>query len=323
MRRPSFQFYPDDWSSNSNLKRCTHEEKGIWIDVMCVLHDQDEYGIARWPLAEIAQAVGTTKAKLKRLVDKGVLKGADAGQAVDPFVFVPRSGRKNGDPVTLIEQQEGPLWYSSRMVLDEYKRMVRGGIEVTPKDAPDPSPKGGIGEGMDDTPKASPDHSPLTCAPGQAPRAAPSSPSPSPASHINNPPNPPAGGESPTPPKPKRERKERIQLKTFIERCRAAGENAISGYRPLLEYVEATGLPMEFVQLAWDEFKRNFGPGGKDEARMQADWRRHFQNYVEKNYLRLWYAKVGDGGNEYILTTQGLQAQALVAHREANSEVAA
>lgn len=310
MRRPSFQFYPDDWSSNSNLKRCTHEEKGIWIDVMCVLHDQDEYGIARWPLAEIAQAVGATKAKLKKLVEKGVLKGADAGEKCAPMVFVPRSGRKNGDPVTLIEEQEGPLWYSSRMVLDEYKRMVRGGIEAAPNGSPHASPKGGIGEGIDDTPKGSPDPSPS--------RAGASSSSPSSASHINNPPNPPAGGESPA--KPKRERKPRIQLKTFIENCRAAGENAISGYRPLLEYVEATGLPMEFVQLAWDEFKRQFGTGGKDEARLQADWRRHFQNYVEKNYMRLWYAKVGEGGNEYFLTTQGLQAQALQANRE---EVAA
>lgn len=317
MRRPSFQFYPDDWSSNSNLKRCTHEEKGIWIDVMCVLHDQDEYGIARWPLAEIAQAVGTTKAKLKRLVEKGVLKGADAGEKCAPMVFVPRSGRKNGDPVTLIEEQEGPLWYSSRMVLDEYKRMVRGGIEAAPNGSPDASPKGGIGEGIDDTLKGTPDPSPS--------RAGASSSSPSSSSHINNTPNPPAGGEDDVDDdagedaneaKPKRERKPRIQLKTFIENCRSAGENAISGYRPLMTYIEETGLPMEFVQLAWDEFKRNFGPGGKDEARMQADWRRHFLNFVEKNYLRLWAARVGENGNEYFLTTQGLQAQALHRRRE-------
>lgn len=192
MRRPSFQFYPDDWSSNSNLKRCTHEEKGIWIDVMCVLHDQDEYGIARWPLAEIAQAVGTTKAKLKRLVDKGVLKGADAGEQCEPMVFVPRSGRKNGDPVTLIEQQEGPLWYSSRMVLDEYKRMVRGGIEVTPKDAPDPSPKGGIGEGMDDTTKDAPNSAPDS-SPSRAGASSPSSSS-SPTKEIE-----PIGSLPPSP----------------------------------------------------------------------------------------------------------------------------
>lgn len=137
---------------------------------------------------------------------------------------------------------------------------------------------------------------------------------------IKNPPNPPAGGEGggddAGEAKPKRERKPRIQLKTFIENCRAAGENAISGYQPLLSYVEETGLPMEFVQLAWDEFKRNFGPGGKDESRKQADWRRHFQNYVEKNYLRLWAARIGEHGNEFFLTTQGIQAQALHRKRE-------
>lgn len=184
MKRPSFQFYPDDWTGNSNLRRCTHEEKGIWMDVLCVLHDQEEYGIVRWSLSEIAQAVGTTKAKLKKLVDKGILKGVEAGGQCNSFVFVPRSGRKDGAPVTLIEKQEGPLWYSSRMVVDEHKRRVRGGLDDAPKGAPDHAPKPPIGEGIDDAPKqapkGAPDHSPLAGAPGQAPRAAPSSPSPSP-----------------------------------------------------------------------------------------------------------------------------------------------
>jgi hypothetical protein len=39
-KRPSFQFYPADWSANPNLKRCTFAEKGIWLEVMCLLHDQ-------------------------------------------------------------------------------------------------------------------------------------------------------------------------------------------------------------------------------------------------------------------------------------------
>ena len=33
MRRPSFQFYPADWLGNTNLRRCSHSEKGAWIDV--------------------------------------------------------------------------------------------------------------------------------------------------------------------------------------------------------------------------------------------------------------------------------------------------
>ena len=67
MRRPSFQFYPGDWQANSNLRRCTHAEKGVWGDVMCLLHDQEIYGVLRWSLKEIAQAVGCSVSVLKAL----------------------------------------------------------------------------------------------------------------------------------------------------------------------------------------------------------------------------------------------------------------
>lgn len=126
MRRPSFQFYPGDWQSNTNLRRCNHAEKGVWLDVMCLLHDSEEYGVLRWTLKEIAQAVGCRLVELKALVTKGVLKGADVGASCEAFIYTPRSGRKNGDPVTLIAAQEGPVWYSSRMVRDEYVRTIRG-----------------------------------------------------------------------------------------------------------------------------------------------------------------------------------------------------
>ena len=141
MKRPSFQFYPADWQANSNLRRCTHEEKGIWLDIMCLLHDQEEYGVARWTLKELAQAVGAPIAKVKALVSKGIMKGADAGSQCDAFIFTPTgSGRKKGDPVTLIGKQDGPLWYSSRMVLDEHKRVIRGEYGNTPKAAPNNAP---------------------------------------------------------------------------------------------------------------------------------------------------------------------------------------
>jgi hypothetical protein len=93
---------------------------------MCLLHDQEEYGIVRWPLKEIAQAVNCSVAALKGLVVKGILKGGDAGHPVDAFIYVPRSGRKDGDPITLVPVQDGPIWYSSRMVKDEYVRKHAG-----------------------------------------------------------------------------------------------------------------------------------------------------------------------------------------------------
>ncbi len=125
MKRPSLQFYPGDWLANSNLRRCTFEERGVWISVICLLHDQEDYGLIRWPIADIAQAVGCPADCLLSLVRKGVLKGSDE-YLEDPFVYIPRSGRKDGDPVTLVPEQPGPVWYSSRMVKDEHIRQNRG-----------------------------------------------------------------------------------------------------------------------------------------------------------------------------------------------------
>lgn len=157
MKRPSFQFYPADWQANSNLRRCSHEERGIWIDVLCLLHDQEEYGVIRWTLKEIAQAIGCTPAKLSGLVSKGVLKGADKGDDSESLIYVPRHSRKDGEPITLIPSQNGPIWYSSRMVVDEHKRVIRGESTAAPKAAPNPP----IGAASKLTPHPTPDITPL------------------------------------------------------------------------------------------------------------------------------------------------------------------
>jgi hypothetical protein len=162
--RPSFQFYPDDWISNPNLRRCTFAEKGIWLEVMCILHDQDEYGVLRWPLKEIAETVKCRTSELQGLIRKGVLKGDDKALA-EPFIYTPRSGRRDGPPVTLLHPQAGPIWYSSRMVKDEYVRTIRaemsgngGASKASPKPAPNPPFGEGIGVGFGprsaDTPAA-------------------------------------------------------------------------------------------------------------------------------------------------------------------------
>ncbi len=140
---------------------------------MCLFHDQETYGVAHWTLRELAQAIGCTPAKLKGLVDKGILKGADTGQTCAAMVYTPRSGRKLGAPVVLVAEQPGPVWYSSRMVIDEHKRIARGDTSDAPKPTPKPAPKPPIGEDIGDAPKDAPNPAPFSCA--QASRAAPSS----------------------------------------------------------------------------------------------------------------------------------------------------
>lgn len=161
MKRPSFQFYPGDWQANSNLRRCTRVEKSVWLDVLCLMHDQEEYGVLRWTLKEIAEAAHCKVSELRALREKGVLKGADKGETCTSQIYVPRSGRKDGPPVTLIEAQAGPIWYSSRMVEDEYKRKHSGGntrfgsgsgsAAGDEKTAKSDSPSQRHGEGKSDT----------------------------------------------------------------------------------------------------------------------------------------------------------------------------
>jgi hypothetical protein len=162
MKRPSLQFYPADWRNNAKLRFCSFRERGIWLELMCILHDSDEYGVTRRPLKDLAQAIGCRVADLRALVTNKVLKGADAGERCKPFIYVPRHARQEGKPVTLITEQAGPLWFSSRMITDEYIRSCRGQeTRFEPRgedsgDSPDPSPNHPQGEDLGD----SPDHSP-------------------------------------------------------------------------------------------------------------------------------------------------------------------
>lgn len=144
--RPAFQFYPADWRNNANLRRCSEAARGAWIDVLCLLHDSDEYGVLRWPLADIAQAAGLPIKLLQELVRKSVLKGAERDAA--PYVFTPSHAGKAGDPVTLVAAGSGPCWYCSRFVRDEYVRQRRGANTRFSPDNPPPkaAPKGGIGD---------------------------------------------------------------------------------------------------------------------------------------------------------------------------------
>lgn len=302
MKRPSFQFYPADWKNNSKLRRCSEAARGAWIDVLCLLHDFDEYGVCRWPLAELARAAGIPIKLAKELVAKDVLKGAD--KAAADYIFTPTHAGKAGKPVTLVTAGDGPCWYCSRFVRDEYVRQRRGnGSRFTSDNQPgsvDGSddddqaakqpPKGGIGERQGDGPTST-----------------------STSSKTKEPPKPPAnpaGGSV----RALRPKAESTNLRTFLETCKAAGERPIRDYTPLWQYAEEAKLPHDFVALAWVEFVRRFGPGGVKEAGRQKNWRQTFRNYVERNYLKLWAI---DREGAYFLTADGKQAQKVHDSKEA------
>lgn len=153
MKRPAFQFYAKDWRGNLKLRRCSDAAKGAWIEIMCVLHDSEEYGVARFPLRELVAAAGVQTKSAKELIEKGVLKGGDKN--VPAYTYTPSHAGKKLPTVTLLDKSEGPMWYCSRFVRDEHIRGRRGEASRFtpdfqpprdgPKDGPKPQPK--------DTPK--------------------------------------------------------------------------------------------------------------------------------------------------------------------------
>lgn len=296
MKRPSFQFYPGDWQANSNLRRCTHAEKGVWLDVMCLMHDQPEYGQLRWPLKEIAQAVGAPISALRGLINKGVLKGDDKDVA-EAFTYTPRSGRKDGEPITLISIQAGPLWYSSRMVKDEYVRTIRGessrfgGVNNdSPKDDTKAAPKPPFGDGSSSSSSTS----------------------------VNTSPSLRSGEGAAKPQRPPgRKRSEARTLATYLAECRAAKVKPVPDDHAVRRWAADAGLTPDMLQIAWLQFRDRYTEGEKGKGKRYRDWPAHFATAVKDNWFRLWFT---DDKGGMCWSSNGMTHKAVLDARAAQME---
>jgi hypothetical protein len=43
-KRPAFQFYPSDWLNDLGLRQCSPMARGVWADLLCLMHDGEPYG---------------------------------------------------------------------------------------------------------------------------------------------------------------------------------------------------------------------------------------------------------------------------------------
>lgn len=116
------------------------------------------------------------------------------------------------------------------------------------------------------------------------------------------------GDKPPIPPTPDGERGKvprpsAIGLPAWLAMVKARGEKAILEGDPVFAYAYQVGLPMDFIRLAWREFRARYS---EPHAKRYRDWRSVFRKAVRGNWLKLWYA-TNDGS--YALTTMGMQAQ--------------
>ncbi|MCX8566795.1 MAG: hypothetical protein ON057_001579 [Glomeribacter sp. 1016415] len=105
MKRPAFQFYPADWRKDSALQSCSVAARGLWIEMLCIMHECEPYGHLAingkaMNVAQLARLIGETEKVVKGLLNE--LESAG--------VFY--------------RTEEGGI-YSRRMVSDEKIRVIR------------------------------------------------------------------------------------------------------------------------------------------------------------------------------------------------------
>jgi len=81
MKRPSFRFYPQDWMQSTGLRSCSIGARGLWMDMLCLMHEGTPYGhlkvnqkvILASDLACIARAsLEETEGWINELIHAGV-----------------------------------------------------------------------------------------------------------------------------------------------------------------------------------------------------------------------------------------------------------
>ena len=135
MKRPAFQFYPGDWLRSTDLRSCSVGARGLWIDMICLMHEGAPYGYLRVGSKDIlppilANMVGASLAEveewLKELENSAVFSRKPVG---------------NG------------CIYSRRMVNDEKIRESRAKGGIKSLDNPNvPRPKISLGPSLDPSP---------------------------------------------------------------------------------------------------------------------------------------------------------------------------
>ena len=105
MKRPSFQFYPSDWLRDTALRSCSVGARGLWMDMLCFMHEGNPYGTLKvgdkviLP-ANLAAMVGATLLEVE-----GWIVELETARVFD-----------RGDDGEIL---------SRRMIRDEYLRNIR------------------------------------------------------------------------------------------------------------------------------------------------------------------------------------------------------
>jgi len=65
-KNPGFYFFPGDWLTDPALTKCREETRGVWIDLLCVIHQVNQGGRVSGTVQQISRLARTSVRVLKR-----------------------------------------------------------------------------------------------------------------------------------------------------------------------------------------------------------------------------------------------------------------
>ena len=109
-KRPSFQFYPSDWRADSSLQICSLKARGLWVEILCLMHEIGQREGARYGFLELEgkRLGGGHLARLVGIEEKQVCVLLDELQEAGVF-----------------SRDENGVIYSRRLVRDGELKQIR------------------------------------------------------------------------------------------------------------------------------------------------------------------------------------------------------
>lgn len=100
-KQPWFKFYPQDWRGDAKLRMCSIGARGLWAEMLCVMHEAEPYGYL---------LVGGKKVVARQMAS---LAGISQGECMKYLLELASAG--------VYSEDENKVIYSRRMVRDKAK----------------------------------------------------------------------------------------------------------------------------------------------------------------------------------------------------------
>ena len=97
-----------------------------------------------------------------------------------------------------------------------------------------------------------------------------------------------------------------VTFQSWLHATKAKGEKAVSDYKPVWDYAELSGIPADWIEIAWLRFKDRYTGDEKAKRKRYIDWRGVFLRAVKENWLGLWF--YSEKSKSFCLTTVGVCA---------------